>query len=190
VSLACFTKHLRSLEWEQESNLSNKSNKRNTNDPLSQVTKHLIWFWSLERMECFDCVFGVYSLLLYWMRSVRTLDGLNGGGWVVFIASNHLLTIGWLCCRRAHRTVRWCTRHNTIHCPVRATPVDRWVLELLTIEFLCPLATPDSPVTSDFEVLTSDFYTVHCSVDRCAKLTVALLAHRTVWWLIEQSGEL
>jgi hypothetical protein len=55
----------------------------------------------------------------------------------------------------------------------------------LTVEVLCPLAALNSPV-DDFAVLTSDFCYVHCSllitVDRWAQLTVALLAHRTVWW--------
>jgi hypothetical protein len=31
----------------------------------------------------------------------------------------------------------------------------------LTIEVLCPLAAPDSPVRSDFAALTSDFCSVH-----------------------------
>jgi hypothetical protein len=67
---------------------------------------------------------------------------------------------------------------------VRATSADRWGLEWLTIEVLCPHAVPDSPVHSDFVVLTSDFYTIHCysvsAVDCWAKLTVAPLAHRIV----------
>jgi hypothetical protein len=54
---------------------------------------------------------------------------------------------------------------------VRATSANRWGLELLTIEVICPLAASDSPVRSDFAVLTSDFCIVHCSfvgeVDRC-----------------------
>jgi hypothetical protein len=77
---------------------------------------------------------------------LESLDGLNGGGWGVFIASNHFLAVGWLCCRWAHRTVRWCTGHCTIHCPVRATLAERSGLELLTVEVFCPLAAPDSPV--------------------------------------------
>jgi hypothetical protein len=63
------------------------------------------------------------------------------------------------CCRWAHRTVWWCTRHDTVHCPVRAMSADRWGLERLTVEVPCPLVapnspmfggTPDSPVCSDF----------------------------------------
>jgi hypothetical protein len=49
-------------------------------------------------------------------------------------------------CRWAHRTVRWCTEHCTVHCPVSATSVDRWGLELLTVEVFYLLAAPDSPV--------------------------------------------
>jgi hypothetical protein len=31
----------------------------------------------------------------------------------------------------------------TVYCPVRATSVNRWGLELLTVEVFCLLATPD-----------------------------------------------
>jgi hypothetical protein len=98
------------------------------------------------------------------------------------------------CCRWAHRTVRWCTGQGTVHCLMPATSAYRWGLELLTVEFFCPLAAPDSPVAhqtclvrSDFAALTSDFCTVrfYCSCSRpLVHLTVALLAHRTL------SGEL
>jgi hypothetical protein len=61
---------------------------------------------------------------------------------------------------------------------------DRWGLERLTVEVLCPLATPDNLVRFDFAALTSDLHIVHCSsdiaVDHWAQLTVASLAHRTV----------
>jgi hypothetical protein len=50
------------------------------------------------------------------------------------------------CCRWAHRRVLWCTGHGTVHYPVRATSVDRWGLERLTVEVFCPLAAPDSSV--------------------------------------------
>jgi hypothetical protein len=74
---------------------------------------------------------------------------------------------------------------------VHATSADRWGLEWLTVEVLCPLAAPNSSVAHrtvrcvlDFAVLTSDFCSVHCSlvsvVDRWAQLTVAPLPHRTV----------
>jgi hypothetical protein len=67
---------------------------------------------------------------------------------------------------------------------VSATSANRWGLELLTIEFFYPLAASDSPVHFDFTVLTSDFcsadYATVSAVDCWAKLTVALLAHRTV----------
>jgi hypothetical protein len=71
------------------------------------------------------------------------LDSLNGGGWVVFIAPTTILVL----LSMAHRTVRWCTGHGNVHCPVRATSVDRYSLERLTVEVICPLAAPDSLVT-------------------------------------------
>jgi hypothetical protein len=96
------------------------------------------------------------------------LDGLNGGRWGIY-SPNHYTS---RCCRWAHQTVRWCIGHVTVHCPVHATSANRWGLELLTVEVLCPLAAPDSPVCSNFAVLTSDFCTIHSSsiraVDRCS----------------------
>jgi hypothetical protein len=86
------------------------------------------------------------------------------------------------CCRWAYRTVRWCTEHGTVHCPVRATPADRWGLEWLTIEVICPLVASDSPVahrtvwcvlTLHFRLLLCSLYCRQCSrplgaVDRCS----------------------
>jgi hypothetical protein len=88
------------------------------------------------------------------------------------------------CCRWAHRTVRWCTEHCTIHCPVSATSADHWDLELLTVEVFCILAAPDSPVRHIVAgcLLTSgsaDCVAVN-AVDHWAKLTVAPLSHWTV----------
>jgi hypothetical protein len=80
------------------------------------------------------------------MRRLESLDGLNGGGWRVFIASNYFLVVGWLCCWWAYRTVWWCTGYCTVHFPVCATSADRWGLELLTVEVFCLIAAPDSPV--------------------------------------------
>jgi hypothetical protein len=77
---------------------------------------------------------------------------------------------------------------------VRAMSADHWGLERLTIEVICSLVAPDSPVHSDFAVLTSDFCIVHCSSRQrsrpLVKLIVAPLAHRIVRWHIRQPGEL
>jgi hypothetical protein len=103
------------------------------------------------------------------------LDYLNGGGWGGIYSPNHYSSH---CCR-------WHTGHSTVHCLVRATSADRWSLERLIVEVLCPLAAPDSSVCSDFAVLTSNMHTVHCSsdiaVDRCSVGSPDMSgAHRTV----------
>jgi hypothetical protein len=117
-------------------------------------------------VQSFDLVLNVEFRKLRWLEW-RWLG--------VFIASNHFLAIGRLCCRRAHRTVRWCTGQGTVHCSVPATSADRWGLERLIIEVFCRLAAPDSSVAhrtcsvrSDFAALTSDFCTVrfYCSCSR------------------------
>jgi hypothetical protein len=77
------------------------------------------------------------------MKKLQCLDGLNGGGCGIFIASNHYFS---RCCQWAHQIVRWCTGHCVVHCPVSATSADCWGLELLTVEVFYPLAVPDSPV--------------------------------------------
>ena len=87
----------------------------------------------------------------------------------------------------AHRTVRWCTGHDTVQCPVRAMSAAHWGLEQLIVEVLCLLAAPESlvahqtySVRSNFAALTFDYAMFTFVVDRCAHLTVALLAHWTL----------
>jgi hypothetical protein len=96
------------------------------------------------------------------------------------------------CYRRAYPTVWWCTGHATVHCPVRATSADHWGFERLTVEVLCPLVTPDSPVAHQtvWCTLTSQFWLM-----TCALFTVHLMSQSTVgrsWpllhWLTGQSG--
>jgi hypothetical protein len=36
--------------------------------------------------------------------------------------------------------------HGIVHCPVRATSADRWGLEMLTIEVVCPFGAPNNLV--------------------------------------------
>jgi hypothetical protein len=168
---------------------------------------HLTWFWNLERIEGFDCVFGVYSLLLYWMKCVECLDCLNGGGWRVFIAPTTIQAVGWLLCWWAHRTLH-CSLSGECHVsrPLGFGALDRWS----RLSFCCTRqsdGTPDSlvrPVVADC-LLTSDASNCVCSrtVDRWAKLTVAHcltrqssgtpdspVAHRTVgWFLVDERWE-
>ena len=87
----------------------------------------------------------------------------------------------------AHRTVRWCTGQGTVQCQVRATSAALWGLERLTVEVLCLVAAPDSPVAHwtcpvrpDTVALTSDCTLFTFVVNRCAQVTIALLAHRTL----------
>jgi hypothetical protein len=71
---------------------------------------------------------------------------------------------------------------------------DRWGLERLTVEVLCPLAAPDSSMRSDFAAVTSNLrivhYSSHIAVNRWAQLAVVPLARRTCPMHIRQSGEL
>jgi hypothetical protein len=84
------------------------------------------------------------------MWTSENLDAIEGGGWGVFIASNHFLVVGYFCCRWTHRTVWWYIGQVlfTIRCVPRQHA--RWGLERSTVGTPCPVAAPDSPVRSDF----------------------------------------
>jgi hypothetical protein len=92
----------------------------------------------------------------------------------------------------AHRTVRWCTGHDTVHCSVRVTSANRWGLERLIVEVLCPLATLDNPVRSDFWLAQCSLFIWHRSrplgaVDRCSVGSPNMSgAHQTVRWIIAE----
>jgi hypothetical protein len=119
----------------------------------------------------------------------------------VFIAPTTILAVGWLLCRWAHQTVRWCTGHSTVHCPVHATSAVRWGLEQLTVEVVCPFTAPDSPMvhrtvqcdlTSQIVVWLPALQTEGAvpqstvsGVDHCSEgLPDSLVAHRTVQWFL------
>jgi hypothetical protein len=74
---------------------------------------------------------------------VYDLDTIEGGGWEVFIASNHFLVVGGFCCRWAHRTVHRCTGQVlfTVRCAPRQHGVEVW--SVLTVGTLCLVAAPD-----------------------------------------------
>jgi hypothetical protein len=109
---------------------------------------------------------------------------------VVFIATNQIVAVGEGCLRWAHRTVR---------CATGQCPVCRHVTLSLGLGAggpfnglsLCGTGQSGAPLTN-----CSDFCRVYCSalftvrVDRCAQMTVAPLAHRTVRWPTGQSDEL
>jgi hypothetical protein len=124
------------------------------------------------------------------MQCVECLDGWSGGGWGVFIALNHQLTVGAGCCRWAHRTV-WCASHVTQPLGFGSF----WLLEALSSSGTGQSgAAPDRHCSVSSAPLTggsdSTRTVLHCSydspafaVDRCAK--ESLLRRCT-----GQSGEL
>jgi hypothetical protein len=165
----------------------------NTKLSLSQVTKWLSWFLDLERICSLECVLEWMLLLLYWIGTSENLDAIEGGSWGVFIASNHFLAVGWFCWRWAHQTVQW--RTGLVLFTVRCAPRQhaRWGLEQSTVEVVCPVVAPDSPVRSNFSALSS---AAHCSPlftfvdDRWRRVTVAPLVHQTCPLHTGQSVEL
>jgi hypothetical protein len=130
-------------------------NKWSSLKPLSNWVDFGAWSGLNALIVSLEC----FPLLLYWMRRVWGLDCLNSGDWGIYSPNHYSIR----CCRWAHRTVRWCTVHDTVNYPVPATSVDRWGLERLAIEVFCPLVAPDSPVHSDFSLA---HYLLFTAVDR------------------------
>jgi hypothetical protein len=132
----------------REGNPSNKSAHEHKNS-LSQVTSWLSWFWDLERIWSLELCLRVNVIALVLNEDLRKLGCFEWRWLGIFIASNHFLTVGWLCYRWAHRTV-------TVHSPVCATSacplgfgaVDRWN----PLSFCC-IGHVRRPLTS----------TTHCS---------------------------
>jgi hypothetical protein len=114
--------------------------------------------WNVSWSECY-CSCIECELQKTWMLLKL------GGGWGVFIASNHFLVVGRVWCRWAHRTVRWCTGQGTVHCLVCATSarplgfgaVDRWN----PLSCSCTGQSDATPDMSDvfwLSALTSDLH--------------------------------
>jgi hypothetical protein len=72
------------------------------------------------------------------MWSSEYLDAIEGGGWGVFIASNHFLVVGYFLLAMGTPNSPVVHRTCTIYCPVRATSAlplgfrATWSLELLS----------------------------------------------------------
>jgi hypothetical protein len=62
------------------------------------------------------------------MRRLESLDGLNGGGWFVFVAPTTIPAVAI----DEHIGQSGGAPDTTVLCPVSATSADRWGLELLT----------------------------------------------------------
>jgi hypothetical protein len=150
---------------------------------LSQVSKQLSWFWSLEWIECFDCVFGVFAFALVLNEKCRTLGWLEWWWLGGIYSPNHYSS---RCCRWAHQIVRWCTGQGlfTVWCLPRQQTVGVWSSWLLKSFVL--LLHRTCPVHSNFQLAHySPFYcsrqsTVGAS-DRCSVGAPDMFgAHRTV----------
>jgi hypothetical protein len=91
------------------------------------------------------CLWSVFFSLV--LNEESGILGWFEWWWLGCIYSPNHYSSRWLTLYRwAHRIVWSCTGHNTIHYPVRDTLSDRWGLEQLMVEVVCPFATLDSPV--------------------------------------------
>jgi hypothetical protein len=119
------------------------SNSRSSGYPLVNVTKY-----GVDGVISLNCLIGgLLGVVVFdfeFLDHIPCLDHIHP-------PLINVLLLRWLIVW-AHRTVRWCTGHDTVQCPVPAMSADHWGLEWLTVEVFCPLAAPDS-----------------------------LMAHRTVW---------
>jgi hypothetical protein len=138
------------------------------------------------------------------MKTSEDLDAWSCGGWGVFIALNHQEAIREGCWRRAHRTVRCATGQVLFTVQCAATSPNRYGLEPgRPLEALSSCGTGQSGATPNRSCsLSGASLTLWLSLCACCcfsssfcsrplhELVVALLAHRTVRWHTEQSGEL
>jgi hypothetical protein len=197
VSLVSLTKLLRvRSEKEKKAKPSKQEQQRNTNDPLkSPNALELNWglwadrllelcLWSRVYCSCIEC------------NVCECLDGWSGGGWGVFIALNHQITVWAGCCRWAHRTV-WCANHVT-------QPLGFW--SIWPLEALSCSGTRQSGAAPESTVhylvrLWPLFWLLPCTValsgalfavDRCAGSRYSAgapdspVAHRSVRWIIAE----
>ena len=116
----------------------------------------------------FGMCLGVKSFALAMNVEFRNLDAIEGGDWMVFIASNHFLALAEFAIdghtgQSGGAPDKYCSLFGACHA---STPVG--VCSDLTIGTLCHVAAPDSPVPhrtcpmcSDFSALTS---LAHCSL--------------------------
>jgi hypothetical protein len=85
IGVSCFAyKALRVRMRERRKAIQATRTQMNTKISLSQVTKCLEWFWTLERIWSIVCVLKWSLELLYWMQYAGNLDALNGGGWGIY----------------------------------------------------------------------------------------------------------
>jgi hypothetical protein len=85
----------------------------NTKISLSQVTKCLEWFWTLERILISCLCLGVKPRAPVLNALAENLDALNGGGWGGIYSPNHQNSRwGGLLSMGAPDTVR-CVSHVT-----------------------------------------------------------------------------
>jgi hypothetical protein len=134
----------------------------------------------LECILCSCIEWEVWEAWMAWMEVVGGIYSLQPlpGRWLT------LLSMSTPDSPVVYRTLH-CSLSGACHIsqPLGFGAVDRWspLSSCGTRQFG---GTPDSPVRSDFAVLTSNSCSVHCffinTVDYWAKLTVAPLAHRTV----------
>jgi hypothetical protein len=123
------------------------------------------------------------------MGTSENLDTIEGGGWGVFIASNHFLAVGWVCWRWAHRTVWWRTGHVLFI--VRCAPHQHTYSGLDQVDHWSHCTGQSGDLwlrCSDF--CRTLFITVHfcsrpltCSDCCSAGLPDMSSAHRTVRWI-------
>jgi hypothetical protein len=169
-----------------------KKHKWSSLKSLSNGVDFVAW----SGLNALDVSLEWLPLLLQWMWCSEYLDAIEGGGWGVFIASNHFLAVGYFCWWRAHRTVRWRTRQPLF--TVRCVPRQHarwgfgvtWPLEPLHRTVWCHTGHVRWPLTSLLRLLARNVH--HCSLlQPIVDVQWPLLrwltdAHRTIRWIIAE----
>jgi hypothetical protein len=129
---------------------------------LSQVSEQLSWFWSLEGIECFDCVFGVFAFTLVLNVKFRKLGWLEWRWLGGIYSPNHY----------SSRCCRWHTGQSVgapdmalfiVQCMPRQLPIGVWSDWPLKSFVLLQHRTVwwHTGQSGAFWLRSSDFCTVH-----------------------------
>jgi hypothetical protein len=124
-------------------------------DGAPDMSLFTVWYviWRLKGDLIFEMCLGVNAIAPILNVKFRKLGWLEWRWLGVFIAPTTILAV----VVDGAPDVQWCTGQDTVLCPVRATSARRWGLERLTVEVLCLVVAPDSPVAHRTCSVRSDF---------------------------------
>jgi hypothetical protein len=138
-------------------------------------------FGTWRGFDLWNCVLEWMLELLYWMWTSENLDGFEWGGWGVFIAPQ-LLPSRWQGLLAMGAPDRHCSLSGACHVSTSIRVLSSWPLERLVVLLH---RTVRWPLTSVLWLLPWHYSSLFIRRRTVGTQgAVALLAHRTVQWII------